>query len=170
MEQRKTIILGIDPSLRGTGLGIIEAHGRNIQYVHAVTLHIRPKVRFAEALLTISDKIIEMVNRYNVQEASIEQPPYVKSVSVLRTLGAVYGACVTALEDQGIPCYEFTPLAIKQSATGYGKSEKDSVQKYIKWILSLETLPGSDEADALAGALTLANNYNQLIPAKLKRL
>ena len=75
-----------------------------------------------------------------------------------------------ALEEYQVPVYEFTPAEIKESSTGYGRAEKDAVQKYIKGILALDVVPESDSADALAAALTLANQYNQLVPTKLKRL
>ena len=170
MEPRQINILGIDPSLRGTGLGIISLDGRKVVHVWNKTLHIRPNVRFAEALFLIAQKIRQVVPQYCIKCAAIETPPYVKSVTVLRKLGAVYGAVVEALEEYQVPCYEFSPMEIKESSTGYGRAEKDAVQRYIKGIFALESVPESDSADALACALTLANQYGQLVPTKLKRL
>lgn len=171
MDNSRHIILGIDPSVRGTGLGVIEIQGRSVlKCLYHQTIHIPQKVRFSAAIHIVADKIREIIPAYQVQEASIEEPPYVQNMSVYKKLCSVYGSILEALEGQDIPAYEFTPPQIKQSSTGYGKSEKDSVQKYVKWIFSLSTLPESDSADALAAALTLANCYNQLIPSKLKRL
>ena len=170
MEPKQINILGIDPSLRGTGLGIITMEGRKLSCVYHRTIHIRKEVRFAEALFIVSQHIRQLVPQYCIKRAAIETPPFVKSVTVLRKLGSVFGACVEALEEYQVPCYEFTPAEIKESSTGYGRAEKDAVQKYIKGILALDVVPESDSADALAAALTLANQYNQLIPTKLKRL
>lgn len=171
MESRKVInILGIDPSLRGTGLGIISLDGRKVAHVWSKTIHIRPSVRFAEALFIVSQKVRQIIPQYCVKCAAIETPPFVKSVTVLRKLGAVYGAIVEALEEYQVPVYEFSPMEIKESSTGYGRAEKYTVQNYIKSIFGLEVVPESDSADALAAALTLANQYGQLVPTKLKRL
>lgn len=170
MEPRQINILGIDPSLRGTGLGIISLDGRKVAHVWSKTIHIRQNVRFAEALFIVAQRVRQIVPQYCIKCAAIETPPFVKSVTVLRKLGSVFGACVEALEEYQVPVYEFTPAEIKESSTGYGRAEKDAVQRYIKGILSLDVTPESDSADALAAALTLANQYNQLVPTKLKRL
>lgn len=171
MESRKIInILGIDPSLRGTGLGIISLDGRKVAHVWSKTIHIRQSVRFAEALFIVSQRVRQIIPQYCVKCAAIETPPFAKSASVLRKLSGMYGAVVEALEEYQVPCYEFTPGEIKESSTGYGRAEKFAVQNYIKSIFGLEVVPESDSADALACALTLANQYNQLVPTKLKRL
>ena len=170
MEPRQINILGIDPSLRGTGLGIISLDGRQVSHVWSKTIHIRQNVRFAEALFIVSQKVRQIIPQYCIKCAAIETPPFVKSASVLRKLSWMYGAVVEALEEYQVPCYEFTPGEIKESSTGYGRAEKFAVQNYIKGIFSLEVVPESDSADALACALTLANQYNQLVPTKLKRL
>ena len=170
MEPRQINILGIDPSLRGTGLGIITMEGRKLSCVYHRTIHIRRDVRFAEALYIVAQHVRQLVPQYCIKRAAIETPPFVKSVTVLRKLGSVFGACVEALEEYQVPVYEFTPAEIKESSTGYGRAEKDAVQKYIKGILALDVVPESDSADALAAALTLVNQYNQLVPRKLKRL
>jgi crossover junction endodeoxyribonuclease RuvC len=58
---------------------------------------------------------------------------------------------------------EFTPLQVKQTICGYGRAEKEQIQKMIKLILKLKTVPKPDDtADALAIAICSAvskNNY-----------
>ena len=54
--------------------------------------------------------------------------------------------------------YEYTPLQVKQSVTGYGRAEKKQVQEMTKNILSLKSIPKPDDtADALAMAICHAH-------------
>lgn len=170
MEPRQINILGIDPSLRGTGLGIIQMEGRKLSCVYHRTIHIRQNVRFAEALFIICQHVRQLIPQYCIKCAAIEDVPFCKNAQVLKKLSGVTGAILEALEEYQVPVYKFTPSEIKESSTGYGRAEKYAVQNYIKGIFSLEVVPESDSADALAAALTLANQYNQLVPTKLKRL
>ena len=61
MEPRQINILGIDPSLRGTGLGIISLDGRKVAHVWNKTIHIRQNVRFAEALFIVAQRVRQIV-------------------------------------------------------------------------------------------------------------
>lgn len=54
----------------------------------------------------------------------------------------------------GLSIFEYTPLEIKTSLTGYGRADKAQVQTMVKMLLGLATIPKPDDAaDALAAAL-----------------
>ena len=54
--------------------------------------------------------------------------------------------------------YEYTPLQVKQSVTGYGRAEKKQVMEMTKSILNLPAIPKPDDtADALAMAICHAH-------------
>ena len=54
--------------------------------------------------------------------------------------------------------YEYTPLQVKQSVTGYGRAEKKQVMEMTKSILNLPSIPKPDDtADALAMAICHAH-------------
>ena len=60
-----------------------------------------------------------------------------------------------------VPVYEFTPLQMKMTVTGYGRAEKDEVQEMIKRILDLKEIPKPDDAaDALGIAICYAMRLN----------
>ena len=59
-----------------------------------------------------------------------------------------------AVEETGIPLYEYTPLQVKQSIVGYGRAEKFQVQEMTRMFLHLDKIPKPDDAaDALALAI-----------------
>lgn len=57
-----------------------------------------------------------------------------------------------------IPIFEFTPLQVKISVTGFGRAEKKQVQYMVKMILGLKETPKPDDAaDALAVGICGSN-------------
>jgi crossover junction endodeoxyribonuclease RuvC len=57
----------------------------------------------------------------------------------------------------GLPIFEYTPLQIKQTLTGYGRAEKKQIQAMVRVHLGLKSAPAQDDAaDALATAITHA--------------
>ena len=60
---------------------------------------------------------------------------------------------------KGIPTYEYTPLQVKQAVVGYGRADKMQVQKMVKTILNVETLPKLDDiTDSMAIAICHAHS------------
>ena len=65
---------------------------------------------------------------------------------------------MTLLALNNIPMQEYTPLQIKQAVSGYGRAEKNQVQRMVKIILGLkENIKPDDAADGLAIAICCAN-------------
>ncbi len=60
---------------------------------------------------------------------------------------------------RGIPTFEYTPLQVKQAVVGYGRADKIQVQKMVKTILNVETLPKLDDiTDSMAIAICHAHS------------
>ena len=58
----------------------------------------------------------------------------------------------------GVPCFSYTPQAVKQAVCGSGAAEKGQVQRMVGSLLSLPEPPEPDHAaDALAVAICHAN-------------
>ena len=58
-----------------------------------------------------------------------------------------------------IPTFEYTPLQVKQAVAGYGRADKIQVQKMVKAILNVETLPKLDDiTDSMAVAICHAHS------------
>ena len=69
------------------------------------------------------------------------------------------GVLVAEVASLDIPIYEYTPLQIKQSVTGYGRADKGQVQQMVKMLLNLNAVPKPDDAaDAMAVAICHAHS------------
>jgi crossover junction endodeoxyribonuclease RuvC len=145
--------LGIDPGSHVTGYGVIEQTRSGLSHI----LHgeIRPgkDAALSSRLQTIYDGLIEIIHRSAPEALAIEDIFYGKNVRSLIRQGHVRGGAILAGKQMGVPVYQYSPLEIKSAVVGYGRAEKEQVQKMVKAILSLPELPPPDAADALAVAI-----------------
>ncbi|MDE2615720.1 MAG: crossover junction endodeoxyribonuclease RuvC [Burkholderiales bacterium] len=152
-------IIGIDPGLRTTGFGVIDAAGHQLSYVASgtiSTLHLAQGALPAR-LKVLFDGIHEVVARYQPQSAAVEIVFVNVNPQSTLLLGQARGACVTALVTADLPVAEYTALQMKQAVVGHGRAQKAQVQEMVRRLLKLPGLPGPDAADALGIAITQAH-------------
>ena len=69
-------------------------------------------------------------------------------------VGQARGAVLAAAGARGVPCFSYTPQAVKLAVCGSGGADKDQVQRMVGALLGLAEPPESDHAaDALALAI-----------------
>lgn len=148
-------ILGIDPGLRATGYGVIEARGREGVLIDCGVIQTDASQPLPERLLAIYDGIEEVIQRLSPDRMALEKLIYCKNVSIALLLGQARGAAIAAGARHALPMSEFSPAEIKSAVTGRGRAAKEQVQKMIQLLLSLPEAPKTEHAaDALAAALT----------------
>lgn len=155
MAQTGARILGIDPSLRGTGYGVIElAPGRTLRALAWGVVKNPPALSHGACLLAIHDTLDEIIRRHAPQHAAIESTIYVQSPRIAITLGAARGAALMAVARHGLPLAEYAPKQIKAATTGAGAAGKSRIAAMVRALCALPVLPPGDAADALAIAIT----------------
>jgi crossover junction endodeoxyribonuclease RuvC len=152
-------ILGIDPGLRTTGFGVLEAQGSHLQYVASGTISTRDMCNrtLPDRLKTLFDGLCEVVQRYQPDAASVEIVFVNVNPQSTLLLGQARGALITALVSNHVPVAEYTALQMKQAVVGYGRASKPQIQEMVRRLLQLPGLPGPDAADALGLAITHAH-------------
>ncbi|MEM9444779.1 MAG: crossover junction endodeoxyribonuclease RuvC [Verrucomicrobiota bacterium] len=155
-------ILGIDPSLRCTGYGIIEirqsAPPRTITFG---SIKNQNKLTHAKCFFIITRTLQDLIEEFNPDEASIENIIYVQNSKTAIGLGGARAAALIALEQAGLPIFEYPAKIIKKGATGTGNAAKNQVGFMMRSILGLDQTPTPDEGDALAAALTHSQNLHR---------
>lgn len=162
------IILGIDPSLRGTGFGIIQPgspHPRTL--VHG-TISCPQTWERSRCLAKISETIRAEVQKYRPTICVVESIFYAQNLQTAMIMGEARGAALAAVAISGIEIFEIAPRKVKQAVVGYGAAQKSAVAKMVQRLLNLASVPDPDAADALALALTHAreNSRYNLTPPK----
>ncbi len=151
-------VLGIDPSLRGTGLAVVRFEkGLQGQLAFSQTLRLKPKLTQPECLAAIARAVAEAVRAYAVEAVAVEETIYVQSERTAQILGAARGAAIAAAALQGLSVAEYAPKRIKQAVTGRGQASKEQVAAMLASLLeNARDLP-PDESDAAAVAFTHAS-------------
>ena len=157
-------ILGVDPSLRGSGFSVITIDSdASIKYLESLTLKISAKKSFVECLGEIFKTTDDFLKKYDIKAVGIEQTIYVQNTKVAHILGSARGACLSAVALRCIPVQEFPPLRIKKSVTGIGQATKDQVAQMVRQLLHLPKVLPPDESDATAAALCYFFSLKSLI-------
>lgn len=151
-------IIGIDPGLTKTGVGIIEVKNNSIFFVAAKTIYSKPSEPFSERLKHFHDILSEIVKIYQPNEAAIEETFINSNPTSSLKLGHARGALILTLSLCGLKVSEYSSTAVKKAVVGVGKAQKDQVQAMIKILLAKSDFKTEDEADALAVAICHNNN------------
>jgi crossover junction endodeoxyribonuclease RuvC len=148
-------VLAIDPSLRNTGVAIVETNGsgRFSALYHGV-IHHAAALPMSSCLVSIRDRLAELIHAHEPDCCALESVIYVQSYKTAITLGAARGSAIMAAAERGLPVFEYAPKRIKQATVGNGSADKTQVAFMVRVLLGLVETPGADAADALAIALT----------------
>jgi len=152
-------ILGIDPSLRATGYGIIEQDDRAPRVIKYGVIKPSQKAPFLDKLNEIKTELDYIIKTYGPDEIAIENLFYARNIKTAITLGQVRGAVLIAVASNQCPLYEYSALEIKKAVTGYGRADKNQVQIMIKTLLHIQDENMEEDAsDALAAAFCHLNS------------
>ncbi|MFA7666792.1 MAG: crossover junction endodeoxyribonuclease RuvC [Burkholderiaceae bacterium] len=151
-----TRILGIDPGLRVTGFGLVDADGPRLRYVASGVIRIGSGA-LPPRLKTVHDGLAEVIGQYGPHVAAVEIIFVNINPQSTLLLGQARGAAITTAVTHGLPVSEYTAMQIKQAVVGYGRAAKSQVQVMVRELLGLPGLPPPDAADALACAICHAH-------------
>ncbi|HEX3627455.1 MAG TPA: crossover junction endodeoxyribonuclease RuvC [Verrucomicrobiae bacterium] len=166
----RTIILGIDPSLRGTGFGIIETASPHPRTLTHGTISCPQTWERSRCLARISEIVRAEVRKYRPAVCVVEGIFYAQNLQTAMIMGEARGAALAAVAESGIEIFEIAPRKVKQAVAGYGAAQKSAVAKMVQRLLNLAELPAPDAADALALALTHAREQSRYNLAPPKRI
>ncbi|HNX36372.1 MAG TPA: crossover junction endodeoxyribonuclease RuvC [Kiritimatiellia bacterium] len=155
-------VLGIDTSLRSTGVGILDAAGSRMVSVYYGTVKNPAGRPLSACLLHLQDEIAKLIQTHEPQAVAIEGIFYAKNVKTMLILSHARGAIIAQCARMGLPVYEYEPRRVKMAVAGYGGAEKAQIQKMAKTLLGLHEEPQNDAADALALAITHLHNRTAL--------
>lgn len=155
-------VLGIDTSLRSTGVGVLDATGSRMTPVWYGTIKNPAGRPLSACLVHLQDEIDRLIREHEPQAVAIEGIFYAKNVKTMMILSHARGAIIAQCARMGLPVYEYEPRRVKMAVAGFGGAEKAQIQKMVKTLLGLHEEPQNDAADALALAITHLHNRTAL--------
>ena len=108
----------------------------------------------SKRLLEIHNDIECLIKKFKPDISSVEQIFYFKNAKSIISVSEARGVIIMTLEKFNIPIFEYTPLVVKQSVTGYGRASKDDVRSMVKNFFEEQNFPKLDDTtDAIAIAV-----------------
>jgi len=163
-------ILGIDTSLRSTGVGLLSTDGIRHQALTYGTIKAPASWPRSKCLANLSAKIHELIETDRPSVVAIEGIFFCKNIKTAFILGEARGAVITTCATAGLDIYEYAPRKVKQGVVGRGGADKSQVATMIKNLLGLAEVPQNDAADALAIAYCHATQLRSVSANEAKAL
>lgn len=164
------IILGVDPSLRGTGLGVLTMVGTAPQAEHLEVVKCPASWQRSRCLARIAEATRDAIREHHPEVCVVEGLFYAQNLQTALIMGEARGACLASVASAGLEIYELAPRRVKQAIVGYGAAGKDAVARMVQRMLGLDEIPPDDAADALALALVFAQEQKRFHIALPKRI
>jgi crossover junction endodeoxyribonuclease RuvC len=146
-------VLGLDPGLRNTGWGVIEAEANRLR-------HVANGVVLAERLLQLAEGIEEVLRSYYPSDAAVETSLSNKNPASTLKLGMARAVSLLSPARLGIPVGEYLPMIVKKAVVGTGHADKEQVQTMVRHMLPGCEIVAADAADALAVAICHAHHLS----------
>ena len=156
-------ILGIDPGLRRTGWGLIEADGNRLIHVACGSLATSERAALSARLLAIHDGLLAVIEQFRPQEAAVEATFVNANAAATLKLGQARGIAMLVPAKAGLSVAEYAPNLVKKSIVGAGHGEKAQIRMMIGVLLPQADPQSEDAADALAIAVTHAHHRTSVL-------
>jgi len=152
------VVLGIDPGTAHTGFGVVAAAGGRMGALDGGVIATASGEPLERRLATIHARVCELIAQHDPAALAVEQIYFGQNARSAFAVGQARGVVLLAAGAVGVPCFSYTPQAIKLAVCGSGGAAKEQVQRMVAALLALPEPPRPDHAaDALAVALCHAN-------------
>ncbi len=165
-----TRVLGVDTSLRSSGVALIETSGSTLTAIEYERVKNPVGRSLSKCLNCLYSAITEIIDHGKPDAVVVEGIFYCKNVKTAVILGEARGVVIAAAAVAGIPVYEYSPRSVKQAVVGFGAASKEQVRKMVITILKLNDVPDEDASDALAIAICHAHRATRLAAQTIKEI
>jgi crossover junction endodeoxyribonuclease RuvC len=150
-------LIGLDPGLRQTGWGVIEAEGSRLRHIANGTVASDHNDDLARRLAQLYIGLCAVIETYRPESAAVEETFVNRNPASTLRLGMARGAVLLAPARWNLPVAEYSANQIKKSVVGTGHAEKAQIGAMVRCLLPGVEIAGADAADALAVAICHAH-------------
>ncbi len=151
--------MGIDPGLASTGFGVVAVASGRMRAIDGGVVSSPADAPTSSRLARIHASLEELLGWHEPAAVALEELYFGKNVRSAIAVGQARGVAMLAAAQRGIPCFDYSPQAVKLAVCGTGAAAKRQVQRMVGTLLGLPCPPSSDHAaDALAVAVCHASH------------
>lgn len=151
-------VMGIDPGTLKMGVALVEKERNSIRAHFYKTISLSSKLLIHRRLLIMHDEVLKLIDEFKPDIVALEDVFFGVNVKSAIRIGESRAAVIIAATKRNLEVVEYLPTRVKSAVCGNGRAAKGQVQNMVKNILSLDELPQSDAADALAVGICHVNS------------
>ncbi|MEM7070269.1 MAG: crossover junction endodeoxyribonuclease RuvC [Pseudomonadota bacterium] len=152
------LIMGLDPGLRTTGWGLIEANHNHIAMRKSGTIKIDHRGNLASRLCQLFYALEQIIQTHSPDVCSVEDMFVSHNGQTTLKLGHARSVILLVPSLKNLDIYEYAPTLVKKSVTGSGRADKRQIQRMINILLPNANPDSEHAADALAVAICHAQH------------
>ena len=147
-------MIGLDPGIANTGFGVVRTSGSRMVALDGGVIETPPEQASEDRLSHIYSSLCELLDWHEPKAMALEDLFFGRNISSAVSVGQARGVALLAASRRAIPCFDYTPQAVKTGVCGSGSAGKDQVQRMVASLLGLPEPPSPDHAaDAFAVAI-----------------
>jgi len=151
-------LLGLDPGLRVTGWGVIEAVDNRLRWLADGVVRSDDKLSLGERLAQLHEGVLAVIRDWEPDEAAVEETFVNMNPASTLKLGQARGAVIVTAAAAGLKVAEYSPAEVKKALVGTGRADKEQVEMMVRRLLPGAQAKMADASDALAVAVCHAHN------------
>lgn len=148
------IVIGIDPGAANTGFGVVRTVGSRMVALDGGVIETPPDHPAEARLAEVHRSLAQLIDWHEPTAMALEDLFFGRNVGSALSVGQARGVAMLAAAQSEVPCFDYTPQAVKKAVCGSGSADKGQVQRMVASLLGLPEPPVSDHAaDAFAVAI-----------------
>jgi len=151
-------VLGLDPGLRRTGWGVLDAEGARLIHVANGVVESDASLETPARLVQLHEGLSAVLATYGPDTAAVEETLVNKNATTSLKLGVARGVALLVPALAGVPTAQYLPMIVKKAVVGTGHAGKQQVAMMVARLLPGAGIAGADSADALAVAICHAHH------------
>src|SRR5437764_585385 len=112
------VVMGIDPGVASTGFGIVHVAGGNMSAVDGGIIEAPPGESLERRLGRIHGELTKLLSGHKPIAVALEEVYFGKNVRSAIAVGQARGVTLLAAAEHDVPCFDYTPQAVKMAVCG----------------------------------------------------
>ena len=155
MPHKPLSVLGVDPGFGRCGFAVLVKEGARDRVIHSTCVETDGALSFPERLVEVVTMCDSLNSTFAPQSLAMERLFFNVNQKTAMQVAEARGAIIYAAARAGLAVHEYTPGQVKSATAGWGKSDKQSVERMVGLLTGVSTKDMlDDEVDAIAVGLT----------------
>ncbi|MDA1079298.1 MAG: crossover junction endodeoxyribonuclease RuvC [bacterium] len=158
-----TTILGIDPGYDRLGWAVAAIEQKKMSLLAYDCIVTDKTQDFLQRMGAITLDLESIFAKYKPSELAIETLVFARNTTTALKVSEIRGSIITTAAAHNIKSFQYNPMTIKLSVTGYGRADKQGISKMLRMLFpEIEQVAHDDTMDAIAVVITHALAVHQI--------